>query len=37
MPVRNDVTMEFDETTGDYYAVWRPIVIGSGSSRPNWE
>jgi len=33
MPVRNDVTIEFDEATRDYYAVWRPIVIGSGSSR----
>jgi hypothetical protein len=33
MPVRNDVRIEFDEATGDYYAVWRPIVIGSGSSR----
>ena len=33
MPVRNDVRVEFDEASGDYYAVWRPIVIGSGSSR----
>jgi hypothetical protein len=26
----SDIRIEFDEASGDYYGVWRPIVMGSG-------
>lgn len=28
----NKINLEFDSETGDYYIVWRPIVIGAGRS-----
>ena len=28
----NDITIEFDEDTRDYYIIWKPIIISSGKS-----
>ena len=34
MSRRNEIDVEFDEATQGYYAVWEPIVIGAGKTRP---
>jgi hypothetical protein len=28
----NNIKIEFDEDSGDYYIIWRPIIISSGKS-----
>lgn len=30
--VRNDINIEYDSETGDYYIVWEPLVIGAGKT-----
>jgi len=27
---RNDINLEFDSETGEYFVIWAPIVIGTG-------
>jgi predicted RNase H-like HicB family nuclease len=29
---RNDIKLEFDRETGEYYIVWKPLVIGMGKT-----
>ena len=29
----NNINLEFDRETGEYYIVWKPIVIGMGKTR----
>ena len=29
----NDIKLEFDRETGEYYIVWEPVVIGMGKTR----
>jgi hypothetical protein len=29
----NDIKIQFDEDTRDYYIIWNPIIISSGKSR----
>ena len=29
----NNIQIEFDEDTRDYYIIWKPIIISSGKSR----
>jgi predicted RNase H-like HicB family nuclease len=29
----NDIRLEFDSETGEYYIVWEPVVIGTGKTR----
>jgi hypothetical protein len=26
----NDINLEFDSETGEYYIIWEPVVIGTG-------
>ena len=33
MPSTNDIEIEFDEETQDYYIVWEPIFISSGKTK----
>jgi predicted RNase H-like HicB family nuclease len=33
MSRRNGIDVKFDEASQGYYAVWEPIVIGSGKTR----
>jgi predicted RNase H-like HicB family nuclease len=33
MVVKNDINLEFDRETGEYYIIWEPIVIGTGKTR----
>jgi predicted RNase H-like HicB family nuclease len=28
--VRNDINLEFDKESGEYYIVWEPVVISAG-------
>jgi len=30
--VSNDINLEFDRESGDYYIVWEPVVISAGTS-----
>jgi predicted RNase H-like HicB family nuclease len=29
----NDINLEFDSKTGEYYIIWKPVVIGMGETR----
>jgi hypothetical protein len=29
---RNDIKLEFDRQTGEYYIIWKPVVIGMGKT-----
>ena len=33
MPRQNEIYVDFDETSRGYYAVWEPVVMGSGKTR----
>jgi len=28
--VRNDINLEFDRESGDYYIVWEPVILSAG-------
>jgi len=28
----NDIKLEFDGETGEYYIIWKPVVIGMGKT-----
>jgi predicted RNase H-like HicB family nuclease len=30
--VRNDIKLEFDKESGDYYIVWEPVVVSAGAT-----
>lgn len=30
--VRNDIKLEYDKESGDYYIVWEPVVISAGKT-----
>jgi len=30
---QNEIHIEFDEVTNDYYVVWEPIAMGAGKTR----
>ena len=32
--VRNDINLEFDSETGEYYIIWEPVVVGTGKLQP---
>jgi predicted RNase H-like HicB family nuclease len=29
---KNDINLEFDSETGEYYVIWKPVVIGMGKT-----
>jgi predicted RNase H-like HicB family nuclease len=29
----NDINLEFDRESGEYYIIWKPVVIGMGKTR----
>jgi predicted RNase H-like HicB family nuclease len=29
---RNDIELEYDKESGDYYIVWEPVVISAGKT-----
>jgi predicted RNase H-like HicB family nuclease len=29
---RNDIKLEYDKESGDYYIVWEPVVISAGKT-----
>jgi predicted RNase H-like HicB family nuclease len=29
----NDINLEFDSQTGEYYIIWRPVVISAGKTK----
>ncbi|HEY55478.1 MAG TPA: hypothetical protein G4N91_04300 [Dehalococcoidia bacterium] len=29
----NDINLEFDSQTGEYYIIWRPVVISTGKTK----
>jgi orotidine-5'-phosphate decarboxylase len=29
----NDINLEFDRESGEYYIIWKPLVIGMGKTR----
>ena len=29
---KNDINLEFDKESGEYYIVWEPVVIGAGKT-----
>ena len=33
MAVKNDINLEFDSESRDYYVVWQPIVVGRGKTK----
>ena len=33
MLAKNDINLEFDRETGEYYIIWEPIVIGMGKTK----
>ncbi len=30
---KNDINLEFDSKNGEYYIIWKPVVIGMGKTR----
>jgi predicted RNase H-like HicB family nuclease len=30
--VRNDINLEYDQESGDYYIVWEPVVLSAGKT-----
>ena len=30
--VRNDINLEYDRESGDYYIVWEPVVVSAGKT-----
>jgi len=30
---QNEIYVEFDDTTQGFYAIWEPVVMGSGKTR----
>ena len=32
MPTAPDITLEFDEETREYFAIWEPVIIGMGKT-----
>ena len=30
---KNDINLEFDSQTREYYIIWKPVVIGMGETR----
>jgi predicted RNase H-like HicB family nuclease len=30
--VRNDINLEYDQESGDYYIVWEPVILSAGKS-----
>ena len=30
--VRNDINLEYDQESGDYYIVWEPVVVSAGKT-----
>jgi hypothetical protein len=28
--VRNDINLEYDRESGDYYIVWEPVILSTG-------
>ena len=33
MLAKNDINLEFDRVSREYYIIWEPIVIGMGKTR----
>jgi len=29
----NDINLEFDRESGEYYIIWKPLIIGMGETR----
>ena len=29
---RNDINLDYDKESGDYYIVWEPVVVSAGST-----
>ena len=29
----NNISLEFDEESGEYYIVWEPVVVGTGQTK----
>jgi len=29
----NNIKLEFDKQTGEYYIIWEPVVIGAGKTK----
>jgi predicted RNase H-like HicB family nuclease len=29
----NDIKLEFDRESGEYYIIWKPLIIGMGETR----
>jgi len=29
----NDINLEFDSQTGEYYIIWKPVVISTGKTK----
>jgi predicted RNase H-like HicB family nuclease len=30
--VRNDINLEYDRESGDYYIVWEPVILSAGKT-----
>lgn len=30
--VRNDINLEYDRESGDYYIVWEPVILSTGGT-----
>jgi hypothetical protein len=30
---KNDINLEFDSQSGEYYIIWKPIAIGMGKTK----
>jgi hypothetical protein len=30
---KNDINLEFDSQSGEYYVIWKPVVIGMGKTK----
>jgi predicted RNase H-like HicB family nuclease len=30
--VRNDINLEYDQESGDYYIVWEPVILSAGKT-----
>jgi predicted RNase H-like HicB family nuclease len=31
--VRNDIKLEYDRESGDYYIVWEPVILSAGKTK----
>ncbi len=30
--VRNDINLDYDQESGDYYIVWEPVILSAGKT-----